>query len=74
MINIGLIGAGRIAGHHIQAIKKFKLFKIVAFCDLHLNKTNNHKIGNKINSYNHYDKMLKNENTELKIQIESMRF
>ena len=61
MINIGLIGAGRIAGHHIQAIKKFKLFKIVAFCDLHLNKINNHKIGNKINSYNHYDEMLKNE-------------
>ena len=35
MVNIGLIGAGRIAGHHIQAIKRFKLFRIVAICDLH---------------------------------------
>ena len=30
MVNIGLIGAGRIAGHKLQAIKKFKLFRIVA--------------------------------------------
>ncbi len=61
MINIGLIGAGRIAGHHIQAIKKFKSFKIIAFCDLQLNKIQNHKLGNKVNSYNHYEEMLKNE-------------
>ena len=44
MVNIGLIGAGRIAGHHIHAIKKFKSFKIIAMCDLHLNKLENHKI------------------------------
>ena len=61
MINIGLIGAGRIAGHHLQAIKKFKIFKVVAFCDLHLNKIDNHKIDNKFNIYNHYDEMLTNE-------------
>ena len=61
MINIGLIGAGRIAGHHIKAIKKFRLFKIVAFCDLHINKIENNKISNKVNNYNHYEDMLKNE-------------
>jgi len=61
MVNIGLIGAGRIAGHHIEAIKKFKLFKIIAFCDLHPDKIKNHKIGNKVNSYNHYNEMLKHE-------------
>ena len=61
MVNIGLIGAGRIAGHHIRAIKKFKSLKIVAMCDLHLNKLENHKIDNKVNKYNHYEEMLKNE-------------
>ena len=61
MVNIGLIGAGRIAGHHIHAIKKFKSFKIIAMCDLHLNKLENHKINNKINKYNHYEEMLKSE-------------
>ncbi|MDA9662699.1 Gfo/Idh/MocA family oxidoreductase [Candidatus Pelagibacter sp.] len=61
MVNIGLIGAGRIAGHHIQAIKKFKSLKIVAICDLLLNKLENHKINNKVNKYNHYEEMLKSE-------------
>ena len=61
MIKVGLIGAGRIAGHHIQAIKKYKLFKIVAFSDLNTNKIDNHKIKNKFNVYNHYEEMLKNE-------------
>ena len=61
MVNIGLIGAGRIAGHHIQAIKKFRSFKIVAICDLHLNKLENHKIDNMVNKYNHYEEMLKSE-------------
>lgn len=61
MINIGLIGAGRIAGHHIQAIKKFKLFKIIAFSDLQPNKIKDHKINDNVNSYNHYEEMLKSE-------------
>ena len=34
MIKIGLIGAGRIAGHHIKAIKKFKNLQITSFCDI----------------------------------------
>ena len=61
MVNIGLIGAGRIAGHHIRAIKRFKLFRIVAICDLHTHKIENHKIANKVNCYDHYEEMLKNE-------------
>jgi UDP-N-acetyl-2-amino-2-deoxyglucuronate dehydrogenase len=63
MIKIGLLGAGRIAGHHIKEIKKFKLFKIIAFCDLNIDKIKNHRINNKINIYNHYDEMLKKEKT-----------
>ncbi len=61
MIKVGLIGAGRIAGHHIQAINKYKFFKIIAFSDLNINKIDNHKINNKFNIYNHYEEMLKNE-------------
>ena len=31
---LGLIGAGRITGHHIRAIKKNNNLKILAICDL----------------------------------------
>ena len=37
-INIGLVGAGRIAGHHIRSIRKLKKLKIVSICDLDIDK------------------------------------
>ena len=38
MINIGIIGCGRIAGHHCEAIKKIRGLKTVAVCDLDFTK------------------------------------
>ena len=38
-INIGLIGAGKIAGQHLKAISKIKRFKILAISDFKIDKT-----------------------------------
>jgi predicted dehydrogenase len=65
MIKIGLIGAGRIAGHHIQAIQNYKNLKIVALSDLDNKKFETHKLNKKINKYGHYEEMLSNENLDL---------
>ena len=65
MIKIGLIGAGRIAGHHIRAIKKFKNLQITSFCDIDKKKINNHNLQKKIKTYGHFDEMLKSENLDL---------
>jgi len=61
IINIGLLGLGRIAGHHCKAIKKIKNFKIVAACDLFKKKRENYLRRKGIKIYDHYDKMLTNE-------------
>ena len=37
-INIGLIGCGRIAGHHFKAVEKNNNFKILSVCDLNKEK------------------------------------
>ena len=60
-IKIGLLGLGRIAGHHTRAIKKNKNFKIIAACDLKKINRDNYLKKNKINIYNHYDEMLRQE-------------
>lgn len=60
-INIGLIGAGRIAGHHIRAIKKNNKFRILAICDLNIKKGENYSYKYKLNIYKHYDEMLSKE-------------
>ena len=57
-INIGLLGLGRIAGHHCKAIKKIKNFKIVAACDLFKEKRENYLKHKGIKIYDHYDKEL----------------
>jgi len=60
-IKVGLVGLGRIAGHHTRAIKKNKDFSIVSACDLNkkLRQEYNKKFG--INVYSHYDEMLSKE-------------
>ena len=60
-IKIGLLGLGRIAGHHTKAIKKIKKFKIIAACDLNKDKRESYYKKHKVKTYNHYDKMLSNE-------------
>lgn len=60
-INIGLLGAGRIAGHHIKAIKKIKNFNLVAVSDLVKEKREFYGKKYKIKTYSHYFKMLQSE-------------
>lgn len=62
-INLGLIGAGRIAGHHIRAIKKNKNFKILSICDLNTHKAQNYAVKNNLKYYSHYREMLSREKT-----------
>ena len=62
-INLGLIGAGRIAGHHIRAIKKDKNFKILSICDLNTHKAQNYAVKNNLKYYSHYKEMLSKEKT-----------
>jgi predicted dehydrogenase len=59
-INIGIIGAGRIAGHHIKAIKNNKKFKICCISDLVLKKAKYYSDIYKIPFYGHYSDMLSN--------------
>ncbi len=60
-INIGLLGLGRIAGHHTKAIRKIKKFKIIAACDLDKSKRENYSKRYKVKTYKHYNQMLLQE-------------
>ena len=59
MIKIGILGLGRIAGHHVKAISKNKKIKIAAACDLNFTKRDSFSIKHKVKCYSHYDLMLK---------------
>ena len=60
-IKVGLIGLGRIAGHHTRAIKKNKNYEIISACDLKMDVRKKYKkiFGTKV--YSNYDEMLINE-------------
>ena len=58
MINIGIIGCGRIAGHHCEAIKKIRGLKTVGVCDLDLSKAQDLAKKYKAKAYNSYYEML----------------
>jgi predicted dehydrogenase len=57
-IKVGLIGAGRIAGHHLKAIKKNKEFSVCCICDLILKKAKYYSDLYNIPFYTHYSEML----------------
>ena len=66
-INVGLIGAGRIAGHHIRSILRFKKFKIISIADLNQSKSTFYAKKYKIRSYGHYSEMFKREKLDLAV-------
>ena len=67
MINIGIIGCGRIATHHCEAIKKINGLNLTAVCDLYYKKL---KIWpkNLKQAYKNYHEMLK-EKKEINLVI-----
>jgi len=65
-IFIALLGGGRIAEHHIKAIKKIKNFELVAMTDLSKSKRDYFNKKFRIRTFKHYTSML---NKEKKIDI-----
>ena len=58
-INVSIVGAGRIAEHHLKAIKKVKGFKLTAVCDLNHSKAYNFSKKYNVPYYLDYNEMLK---------------
>ena len=61
MINIGIIGCGRIASHHCEANKKINGLTLSAVCDLDYTKAQELAKKFKTSSYKNYHEMLKGE-------------
>lgn len=60
-VNVAIIGAGRIAEHHLKAIKKVRGFCLKAICDLNKDKASNFSKKYKVPFYLDYNQMLKKE-------------
>ena len=60
-INVSIVGAGRIAEHHLKAIKKVQGFKLTAVCDLNPNKAYNFSKKYNVPYYLDYNQMLQKE-------------
>ena len=60
-INLGIIGAGRVAGHHLKALKENNNFNVQCICDLDISKAYNYVKEYKLSYYNHYEEMLSKE-------------
>ena len=56
-VNLAIIGSGRIAGHHVKAIKKYKKIKLISICDLNIQKAKKYS-NSKIKIYKDYQQML----------------
>ena len=70
MINVGIIGCGRIAGHHCEAIKKISGIKTLAVCDLEIQKAEDLASKYKAKAYQNYYEMLdENQNINLVVII-----
>lgn len=65
MVNIGLVGCGRISEKHLEAISQLKDCKLIAVCDVIKERAKN--IAEKFNCeyYTNYEDMLKNSDINL---------
>jgi len=57
LLNIAVIGCGRIAGHHCQSITVTPGINLVAVCDLDLQKASNYGLQFSVPSYVNYHEM-----------------
>jgi predicted dehydrogenase len=70
--NFALIGCGRIAYKHIEAIKNIENADLVAVCDIKEERARNKGKENNVNWYTDYHKMLVNEDIDIvNILVES---
>ena len=59
MIKIGIVGCGKITGHHLKCAKKIKGIKIVAVCDLNFSRAKEYVEKYKLRYFRNYNEMLK---------------
>jgi predicted dehydrogenase len=64
-INYAIIGCGRIASRHIEAINLIPAAKLSAVCDIIEERAEKYASENNIRSYKNYHTMLKNENIDV---------
>ena len=70
MYKIGIIGCGKIAKKHIDAIKaNSSKFKLISVCDTNSKKARKLAKENNIVSYNNAEKMLQNESVDLVVLL-----
>jgi len=60
-IRVGLVGLGRIAGHHTRAIKKNQNYEIISACDLKKELRSKYQKKFKTRVYTNYEEMIENE-------------
>ncbi len=67
MVNVGIIGCGKIAGSHITALLKIEDARISAVCDVDEGKCRSFAKKYGVNAYFSYEEMAEKENLELVI-------
>ena len=65
-VKVGIIGCGRISGHHARSIMTTDGAELIAVCDLEVEKANSYKDQFGVKSYDNYHKML-NQNPEINV-------
>ena len=64
-IKFGIIGCGRIAYRHIEAIQQNKYAQLVALCDLNLERAQERNAGVNMAVYKDYNEMLEKEDIDV---------
>ena len=60
IVNVAVIGCGRVAGHHLRSIAQVAGGQIVAVCDLQLDKAQAYAHQYNVAAFSNYHDMLKN--------------
>ncbi len=61
ILNVAIIGCGRVAGHHVLAINKHEGLRLVSVCDSNINRLEAFSVENKIKKYSNYFEMMERE-------------
>jgi len=59
MLNIAIVGCGKVTEHHIKITKKLKNIKVVGLCDLNYGKAKSYGDKYNIKAFKDYDSMIK---------------
>ena len=68
-LKISIIGCGRVANHHIRAIKKFGKYSITGICDLNISKAEFYGKRYNIPTFSNFNHMLKKINCDVVVII-----